>query len=68
MTGYTLGEVGKMTRVRPATIDYHLTLGCLPEPEKVGRIRVFTDEDVARIREYFAGRKKWGRTTAATNY
>jgi len=55
---YLLSEVSKMLKVRAHRIVYAVTQGLVPEPrDRFNRVRVFTDEDVERLREYFHGRE-----------
>ncbi len=59
--GYLLNDAAKRAGVRGYQVAYAISQGYLPEPEQTfNRQRVFTDEDIARIREYFATRPKRG--------
>ena len=59
--GYLLNDAAKRAGVRGYQIAYALSQGYLPEPQQwFNRQRVFTDEDVARIKQYFATRPKRG--------
>jgi DNA-binding transcriptional MerR regulator len=51
-----LMEVSRETGVPYWRIIYAEQAGYLPEPLRVARKRAYTDRDVARVREYFAGR------------
>jgi DNA-binding transcriptional MerR regulator len=59
---YLLNEAAKLVGVPGYRISYAITNGHLPEPEeRLNNHRLFTAEDIARIEEYFAGRKKEAR-------
>ena len=59
--GYLLNDAAKRAGVRGYQIAYAISQGYLPEPEQwFNRQRVFTDDDIARIKEYFATRPKRG--------
>lgn len=61
MEGYLLGDAAKRAGVRSYQVAYAISQGYLPETENwFNRQRVFTDADVARIKEYFATRPKRG--------
>ena len=50
---YVISEVARLVGVPSYRIDYCLAQGRVPQPGRWNRLRVFTDEDVGRIREYF---------------
>ena len=51
---YLLSDVARLMRKRPHQITYAITSGLLPEPQmRMGGRRVFLDEDIQRIAEYF---------------
>ncbi len=60
---YLLGEVARLldtagVQVRPHQIAYALANQLVPEPAlRIGNKRVFTDEDIDRLREYFRSPK-----------
>lgn len=59
--GYLLNDAAKRAGVRGYQVAYTISQGYLPEPQQwFNRQRVFTDEDIARIKEYFATRPKRG--------
>jgi DNA-binding transcriptional MerR regulator len=59
--GYLLNDAARLAGVRGYQIAYAIRQGYLPEPQQwFNRQRVFTDEDVARIKAYFADRPKRG--------
>ena len=59
--GYLLNDAAKRAGVRGYQIAYAISQGYLPEPQQwFNRQRVFTDQDIARIKEYFATRPKRG--------
>lgn len=54
---YMLSEVSKMLNVRAHRIVYAVTQGFVPEPKvRFNRVRVFSEQDVQRLREHFNGR------------
>ena len=56
-TRYLISEVARILKVRIHKIVYAVTQGMVPEPkERFNRTRVFKDEDVQRLREYFQSR------------
>lgn len=64
--GYLLNDAAKRAGVRGYQIAYAITQGYLPEPKQwFNRQRIFTEEDIARIKEYFANRPKRGKPTLA---
>ena len=64
--GYLLNDAAKRAGVRGYQIAYAITQGYLPQPKQTfNRQRVFTDEDIARIREYFANRPRRGKPSLA---
>lgn len=64
--GYLLNDAAKRAGVRGYQVAYAISQGYLPEPKQwFNRQRVFTDEDIARIREYFAARPKRGKPSMA---
>lgn len=59
--GYLLNAAAKRAGVRGYQVAYAITQGYLQEPTQTfNRQRVFTDEDVARIKDYFTTRPKRG--------
>jgi DNA-binding transcriptional MerR regulator len=56
---YLLSDVARLMRKRPHQITYAITSGLLPEPKvRMGGRRVFQDEDIERIAQYFGIRLK----------
>ena len=55
---YSLGEVARLTGIAYYRLYYAFYTAKLPEPKKVGKTRIFTDRDVQRIKEHFAGKEK----------
>lgn len=56
---YLLHQAAALTRIRGWRIIYAIQQGYLPDTEqRFNRQRVFTDEDIARIRTYFANKPK----------
>ena len=59
--GYLLNDAAKRAGVRGYQVAYAITQGYLPEPQQwFNRQRIFTDQDIVRIKEYFATRPKRG--------
>lgn len=64
---YTIYEVSRETGIGWGRIMYHHNAGTLPQPElSLGGKNAYTEEDVERIRSYFAAQKKWSRKPRAT--
>lgn len=56
---YLLNDVARLMNKRPHHITYAITSGLLPEPEmRMGGRRVFQEEDLRRIAQYFGVRLK----------
>ena len=56
-----LGDVARQLGVRPHRIVYALTSGLIPEPAlRIGNRRLFDENDLKQLANYFAGRKKNG--------
>ena len=56
---YLLNEAAKLAGVRGYQIAYAITQRYIDAPkETINRQRIFTDEDVARIAQYFANRDR----------
>lgn len=55
---YSLNEVFQLTGVKYHRVYHAFRTGQLPEPAKVGRTRVFTEDDVKRIKAHFAEKDK----------
>lgn len=56
---YMISEVSRMLDVKAHKITYAIAQGMVPEPEeRFNRVRVFKDEDVQRLREYFQLRRR----------
>jgi DNA-binding transcriptional MerR regulator len=52
---YLLNEAAKLVGVSGYRISYAITNGQLPEPEeRLNNHRLFTAEDIARIKKHFA--------------
>lgn len=52
-----LGEVARLVGQKPYKITYLLTTGAIPEPAiRVGNKRLFTADDVERVRRAFEER------------
>lgn len=50
---YSLNEVARLTGVAYYRLYYAFYTGQLPEPKKVGKTRIFTENDVQNIKEHF---------------
>ncbi len=58
---YLLNEAARLAGIRGYQISYAITQGYIEEPkETINRQRLFTDEDICRIKKYFANRPKRG--------
>jgi DNA-binding transcriptional MerR regulator len=56
---YITGEVAKKLGVRAHRIIYALNQGFVEEPEeRFNRTRIFTEEDVERLGEYFQAKDR----------
>jgi DNA-binding transcriptional MerR regulator len=56
---YLLSDVARLMRKRPHQITYAITSGLLPEPKvRMGGRRVFQEQDIERIAQYFGVRLK----------
>lgn len=53
---YSTGEVAKLLGIRPHQIAYAIANGLLPEPARFCGKRVFQEQDVQRIAEFFGVR------------
>jgi len=53
MKTYTISEVAKIMGVAPSALRYYDSEGLLPQIEKVNGRRVFTDEDLGRLKLIF---------------
>lgn len=51
---YTLNEVALLTGIPYYRIYYGHYTGRIPEPKRVGRNRIYTEQDVKNIKEHFA--------------
>ena len=59
--GYLLNDAARRAGVRSYQLAYAISQGYLPEPAQwFNRQRVFSDEDIVRIKQYFATRPKRG--------
>lgn len=61
MQAYTIDEVARVVGVNRNTLLYHHTTRGLEEPERVGTRRFYSEQDLARVKAYFAGRKLYER-------
>lgn len=54
---YLLNEAARIIGVRGYRIAYAITQGHIESPrETINRQRIFTDEDISRIKKYFENR------------
>lgn len=51
---YSLSEVAKLTGIAYFRIYYAHYTGKIPEPQRVGKTRIYTAQDVAKIKEHFS--------------
>ncbi len=59
---YLLNEAAKLIGVRGYRISYAIQQGFLPEPtQRLTHQRIFTDEDIILMRDYFAKKSNKGR-------
>lgn len=61
MKQYHLNEAAKLVGVRGWRISYAISQGYLPDVQRLSHQRIFTDQDIVRIREYFAKKGNKGR-------
>jgi hypothetical protein len=54
----TLAELSRSTGIPYYRVVYAHQTGAIPEPPRVGNHRVYTPEDVERVREHFAQRDR----------
>jgi DNA-binding transcriptional MerR regulator len=54
-------DVARLLQVPEHRINYAYRAGKLPEPIVIAGKRIFTNNDVARAREYFQRHKPWQR-------
>lgn len=55
-TLFTIGEVAKMLSKPRYMISYLFEQSILEEPNRVGNKRVFTEQDINKIQDYFERR------------
>jgi len=59
--GYLLNDAARRAGVRGYQVAYAISQGHLPEVQQwFNRQRIFTDEDIGRIKQYFSTRPKRG--------
>ena len=54
---YSLADAARLAGVSYGKVWYYLVTGRLSQPERVGRTRVLTLEDVEAVRRFFDDRK-----------
>jgi hypothetical protein len=54
---YSLNDVVRLTGVPYYRLYYAFYTGQIPEPQKIGRTRIYTDKDVQKIKEHFTGKE-----------
>ena len=64
---YMIREAARIVDVRDFRIAYAIDQGYLPEPPRIGNQRIFNDEDIERIRQYFASKSNKGRPAKEAN-
>lgn len=65
---YLLNEAARLVGVRGYQIAYAIQQGYLPEPElRLTHQRIFCDDDIARIRQYFATKSNRGKPSKYGN-
>ena len=60
-TAYSINETSHAAGVTRHTLLYHHEWCGLPEPERVGTRRFYSEEDLERIKAYFQSRKPYDR-------
>ena len=57
---FLLGEVARLVGVKAYQLSYALETGHIDEPsgERINNKRIFSQDDIARVREYFKGKRK----------
>jgi DNA-binding transcriptional MerR regulator len=63
---HNLAEAARLVGISYQRLWYYLITKKLPEPERVGRTRLFTDVEVSAIKEYFDARDRESRTKGGT--
>ena len=58
---YSTVDLARLIGVTEFRINYAHRAGKLPEPRVIAGKRIYTNEDVARVREYFNHHKPWQR-------
>jgi DNA-binding transcriptional MerR regulator len=58
---YSTIDVARLLQVAEHRINYAHRAGKLPEPNVIAGKRIYTTNDVARVREYFQHHKPWQR-------
>lgn len=59
---FLLKDVARQLRVKPYRVVYALTTGLVPEPAlRIANKRIYQEDDIARLREYFALAGKGGQ-------
>ena len=57
-----LKDVARQLKVKPYRVVYALTTGLVPEPElRIANKRIYQEDDITRLREYFAQAGKGGQ-------
>ena len=59
---YTIGEVADTLGVKFYRIKYAHQSGLVNEPSRIGNRRLYNDDDVRRLREYFCWKEATGET------
>lgn len=62
---YVLRDVANLLALPYYKIYYAHYSGLVPEPRKVGKTRIYTEEDLERLRQHFAQRNDKGTVTAS---
>lgn len=64
---YNWNDVERITGVTGHRVKYAIQRGRLGGFTMINGAYVFSDEDVARIGDYFSGRRPWQRSTDTRN-
>lgn len=63
MSYYTIQEAATLVGVTYNQLWYAVITHRITESQRIGRLRLFDDHDIAVIREYFTGRKRAEKPT-----
>lgn len=55
---FLLREAAKRIGVRPHQLDYAILSGFIPQPARLGNMRVWTESDLQTAKRHFASKQK----------